>query len=95
MEIRWRVLLSLFYPLSIATVSAGLIAFLMLVLKMDPLLIGAVTLWFYFISTVSIYVVTKEALRAFGVHTFYFGLMITIGIFAILASLFLLLGFGP
>ena len=94
MEIRWRVLVTLFYPLSIAAVSAGLMAFVMILMKMDPLLIGAVMLWFYFISTISIYAITKEALKAFGMQKLFLGLMLTVGAFAALASLLILLGFS-
>ena len=86
--------MTLFYPLSIAAVSAGLIAFVMIIMKMDPLLIGAVVLWFYFISTVSIYAITKEALKAFGVQKLFLAIMVTIGVFAAIASFLLLLGFS-
>jgi len=85
--------MALFYPLSVATISAGLIAFLMILLKMDPLLTSAVTLWFYLISAVSIYLITKEALVTFGVQKIYLGLILTVGFLA-LASLLLLLRFG-
>ena len=94
MKVSWRVLAALFYPLSIATVSAGLIAFVLIVMRMDPLLIGAVTLWFYFVSAVSIYAITKEALKVFGVQKLFLGLMLTVGAFAAFASLLLLLGFS-
>ncbi|MEM2890595.1 MAG: hypothetical protein QW786_01460 [Candidatus Hadarchaeum sp.] len=91
--IRWRILMALFYPLSIVSVSAGLIAFLMLILKMDPLLVVTVILWFYFISTASIYLITREALKAMQVNTLFLGLIATVGGLAV-ASLLLLLGFG-
>lgn len=92
MEIRWRVLVTLFYPLSIAAVSAGLMAFVMIIMKMDPLLIGTVVLWFYFVSTISIYVITKEALKAFGLIKLFLGLMVIVGVLATLTSLLFLLG---
>ncbi|MFH1820817.1 MAG: hypothetical protein ABH852_00020 [Methanobacteriota archaeon] len=94
MEIRWKVLTALLYPFSIATISAGLIAFVMIVLQMDLLLIGAVTLWFYFLSAVSIYAVMKEAIKIFRVQKIFLSLIVTFGVFAVLASLLILLGFS-
>jgi hypothetical protein len=93
-EIRWRVLVTLLYPLSIAAVSAGLMAFAMILVRADPLLIGAVVLWFYFISTILIYVITKEALKAFRMKKLFLGMMSIVGALAALASLLILLGFG-
>ena len=95
MEIRWRVLVALFYPLTIAAISAGLIAFVMLALNMKPLLVGAVTLWFYFISALTIYAISRQALKHFGVHNLFVVMMATVGAFAAIASLLLLLGFAP
>ncbi len=87
-------MVTLFYPLSIATVSAGLLAFVMIVLKMDLLLVGTVTLWFYFVSTISIYAITEEALKKFGLQKVFWTLMALVGGFAAIASLLLLLGLG-
>ncbi|MGC8816882.1 MAG: hypothetical protein ACP5PX_03635 [Candidatus Hadarchaeum sp.] len=90
---RWRILMALFYPLTIVSISAGLIAFLMLLLKMEYLFVVTVVLWFYFISTTSIYLVTREALKAMQVHRLFLGLIVTLGGLAA-ASLLLLLGLG-
>lgn len=79
----------LFYPFSIATVAAGILAFIMILLNMDMLLVGTVVLWFYFISTVSIYAISKEALERLGVHRYFLCFLITIGILAILSSIVL------
>lgn len=85
--------MALFYPLTIVSISAGLIGFLMLFLKMDPLLVATVVLWFYFFSTASIYLITREALKIMQVNQLFLGLVVTVGILA-LASLLLLLGLG-
>ena len=69
-------------------------AFLMILMKMNLLLIGTVVLWFYFISTISIYVITKAALKAFGLIKLFLGLMTIVGVLATLTSLLLLLGLG-
>lgn len=85
--------MAIFYPLSIVSISAGLIAFLMLILKIDTLLVITVVLWFYFLSTASLYLITKEALKAMQVNQLFLGLVVTVGGLA-LASLLLLLGLG-
>ncbi len=92
METNWRAMMALFYPLSIATVSAGMIAFVLILLNIDPLLIGAVTLWFYFISISTVYSITREALKAFGVRKIFLGLMIMVGCLAASSSLLFLVG---
>ncbi len=83
---------ALFYPLSITTISAGFLAFVMIVMKMDLLLVGTVTLWFYFVSTISIYAITKEALKKFKLQRIFWAIMAVVGGLATIASLLLLLG---
>ncbi|MGQ9787999.1 MAG: hypothetical protein ACUVQM_01595 [Candidatus Hadarchaeaceae archaeon] len=87
----WRIIMALLYPLTIVSISAGLIGFLMLFLKMDPLLVATVVLWFYLFSTTSIYLITREALKMMNVNKLFLGLVITLGALSI-ASLLLLLG---
>jgi len=88
-------LTALFYPLSITTISAGFLAFVMIILEMDLLLVGTVTLWFYFVSTISIYVITKEALKKFKLQNVFLTIVGVVGSLAIIALLLLLFGFGP
>lgn len=83
---------ALFYPLSITTISAGFLAFVMIVLRIDLLLVGAVTLWFYFASTISIYVITKEALKKFKLQKIFWAIMAVAGSLAVISSLLLLFG---
>jgi len=96
MEARKGVILAaLFYPFSIATVAAGFLAFVMIVLKADILTVSTVVLWFYFVCAASIYFISERALKAFGVRGVFLGFIITIGVLAILsAALFVLRQFG-
>ena len=89
---RFKILAALLYPLSTVTIAAGFLALVMIVFNIDVFLIGTVVLWFYFFSTVTIYAISKEALKAMGFNRFYVGFMVTIGVLATLALLLLLLG---
>lgn len=89
---RWTVLVALFYPFAIATVTAGLLAFVLILLRFDMLLIATVVLWFYFMCAVSIYLISKDALRTIGVNRIFLGFTITIGVLAVLSALMLGLG---
>ena len=86
---KWTVLAALFYPFTIAIVAAGLLAFVMLLLKLDLLLVATVVLWFYFACAASIYAISRDALRALGMHRLFLGLLLTIGVLAILSALIL------
>ncbi len=93
METNWRVLLALFYPITVVVMAAGFIAFFMALLKQSPLFIGTVVIWLFFVSTTSIYVISKEAVRALGFRNIYLGIVITFGILAVLSLALLLLEF--
>lgn len=82
---------ALFYPFSIATIAAGFLAFVMIVLKIDILMVSTVVLWFYFACAGSIYLISEQALKAFGVRELFLGFTIIIGILAILSAGLLLL----
>ncbi len=84
---KWTTLLALFYPFSIATVAAGFLAFVMLIVKMDPLLIATVVLWFYFACAASIYLISKDALKALDVHKLFLGLTLMAGLLAALSAI--------
>lgn len=89
------VLAALFYPFSIATIAAGFLAFVMIVLKVDLLTVSTVVLWFYFACAASIYFISERVFKAFGFHGLFLGFTITIGILAILsAALFVLRQLG-
>jgi hypothetical protein len=89
------ILMALFYPFTIATIAAGFLAFVMIVFEADILTVSTVVLWFYFACAASIYFISEQALKAFGVRGLFLGFIITIGILAILsAALFVLREFG-
>lgn len=76
----------LFYPFSLATIAAGFLAFIMIVLNFDTLVISNVVLWYYFACVASIYTVSARALGAFGLSKFFLGFTITIGVLAVLSA---------
>ena len=87
--------MALLYPFTFATIAAGFLAFVMIVLKVDILTVSIVVLWFYFACTASIYFILERALKAFGVRGLFLGFIITIGILAILSAvIFVLKQFG-
>jgi len=87
--------MALFYPFTIATIAAGFLAFVMIVFEADILTVSTVVLWFYFACAASIYFISEQALKAFGVRGLFLGFIITIGILAILsAALFVVRQFG-
>ena len=83
---------ALFYPFSIATIAAGFLAFVMIVLKADFLTVSTVVLWFYFACAASIYFISERAIKAFGFRGLFLGFTITIGILAILSAVLFILG---
>ncbi len=93
MEARKGVILAaLFYPFSIATIAAGFLAFVMIVLKVDLLTVSTVVLWFYFACAASIYFISERALKTFGFRGLFLGFTITIGILAILSAVLFVVG---
>lgn len=85
------ILTALFYPFTVATVAAGFLAFVMIMLNLDLLFIAAIILWFYFACAASIYLISKDALRALGVHRIFLGFTLTVGLLAVLSAAVLLL----
>ena len=89
------ILMALFYPFTFATIAAGFLAFVMIVIKADILTVSTVVLWFYFACAASIYFISERALKAFGFRGLFLGFIITIGILAILSAvIFVLKQFG-
>jgi hypothetical protein len=86
---KWPVLAAILYPFATATMAAGLLAFVMILLKLDLLLIATVVLWFYFTSATAIYIISKKILRSLGLHKFFLSFTITIGALAILSAVLL------
>jgi hypothetical protein len=88
LEARKRaIFLALFYPFSIATVAAGFLAFIMLMLKLPMLAISTTVLWFYFTCAASIYLMSKQVIESFGMRRLFLSFVVTIGILAILSAI--------
>lgn len=93
MESRKRaIFLALFYPFTIATVAAGFLAFVMLMLKLPMLAISTVVLWFYFICAASIYSISKQVIESFGMRRLFLSFVVTMGILAILSAVLFIWG---
>ena len=87
MEARKRItIVALFYPFTIATVAAGFLAFVMLILKLPMLAISTTVLWFYFICAASIYLISKHVIERFGMRRLFLSFVVTISILAILSA---------
>ena len=86
---KWPVLAALFYPFAITTMAAGLLAFVMILMKIDLLLVATVVLWFYFASAAAIYMISKNVLKALGLHRFLFSFTFTMGVLALLSAVLL------
>lgn len=86
---KWPILVALFYPFAIATMAAGLVAFIMILLKLDLLVVSTVVLWFYFASAAAIYLISKDVLKTLGVNRFFLSFIITIGVLALLSAVLL------
>jgi hypothetical protein len=87
LEARKRaILLALFYPFTIATVAAGFLAFIMLMLELPMLAVSAVVLWFYFVCAASIYLISKQVIERFGMRWMFLSFIITIGVLAALSA---------
>lgn len=89
---KWTILAALFYPFVLATVAAGFLAFVMIMLNLKLLVIATVVLWFYFACAASIYAISRDALRALGVNRLFLGFTAAIGVLAALSAAVLGLG---
>lgn len=84
---RLEILLALLYPFTLASIAAGFLAFVMIFMKLEPPLVYASVLWFYLVCTLSIYLVTGKALKAFGLSKFFLAFMAILGLLAVLTTL--------
>lgn len=80
------ILISLFYPLVLAFMAAGLLGFVMLLIKIQVPIVASVVIWFYFISLLSIYFISKEPLRALGFRKLFIMLLLANGLLALLST---------
>lgn len=84
-------LLLLFYPFSLVTVTAGLLAFLLLLAGVEGRILIPCVLWFYFASFLSVYLLMRRALRVFGLQGPFLLSLLTLGLLSLLSLLPLLL----
>jgi hypothetical protein len=78
---------ALFYPLALALMAAGFLAFIMLLLKIDLIVVGSVALWFYFICAVLVFVVSKRVLKMLGFHGLFLVMILVAGVLASLSTI--------
>lgn len=91
MEARKKaILVALFYPFTIATVAAGFLAFVMLMLKLPMPTVSTAVLWFYFVCVSSIYLILKQVIESFGMRRLFLGFVLTIGVLAALSVVLLI-----
>ncbi|MEW6222716.1 MAG: hypothetical protein AB1476_05365 [Candidatus Hadarchaeota archaeon] len=86
----WPVLISLFYPLVLAFMAAGMLGFIMLLINVNAPVVAAFVIWFFFICILSIYIISKKAISALGYRRLYLAILIANGLLAIIAAAVLL-----
>jgi hypothetical protein len=92
MEARKKALLvALFYPLTVAMISAGLIAALMIILKVRMLLVATVVFWFYWVCVTSIYLMSRKLAEMLEMKKLFFGFFVTTSILTALTTVLLVL----
>lgn len=92
MEARKKVLLAaLFYPLTVAMVSAGLIAALMIILKIPMLVVATVVFWFYWACAASIYLMSRKLAEMLGMKKLFLGFFVTTSVLTALSTILFIL----
>ncbi|MEW6592817.1 MAG: hypothetical protein AB1305_03955 [Candidatus Hadarchaeota archaeon] len=86
----WPVLISLFYPLVLAFMAAGMLGFIMLLINVSTPVVAAFVTWFFFVCILSIYMISKKAIAALGYRRLYLAILIANGLLAIIAATVLL-----
>ncbi len=84
---RHAVLMMVFYPFSMATIAAGFIAFILLLLEISMPVISAVVLDFYAVSVVSIYLIFRRIIADLGVRKPLLGFVLTMSALAIVLTI--------
>jgi len=78
MEARKKMLLAaLFYPLTVVMIFAGLIAVLMIILKVRMIVVAAVVFWFYWVCTASIYLMSRKLAEMLEMKKLFLGFFVT------------------
>jgi len=78
MEARKKILLSaLFYPLTVVMIFAGLIAVLMIILKVRMIVVATVVFWFYWVCIASIYFMSRKLAEMLEMKKLFLGFFVT------------------
>jgi len=92
MEARKKMLLAaLFYPLTVVMIFAGLIAVLMIILKVRMLVVATVVFWFYWACMASIYMMSRKLLEMLEMKKLFLGFFVTTSALTALATILLVL----
>jgi len=78
MEARKKMLLAaLFYPLTVVMIFAGLIAVLMIILKVRMIAVATVVFWFYWVCVASIYFMSRKLAEMLEMKKLFLGFFVT------------------
>jgi len=92
MEARKKILLSaLFYPLTVAMISAGLVAAVMIVLKIRMIVVATVVFWFYVVCVASIYIMSRKLAELLEMKKLFLGFFVTSSALTALATILFVL----
>jgi len=92
MEARKKILLSaLFYPLTVAMISAGLVAAVMIVLKIRMIVVATVVFWFYWVCVASIYIMSRKLAELLEMKKLFLGFFVTSSALTALATILFVL----
>lgn len=80
---RRAVWMMIFYPFSMATIAAGFIGFILLLIEIPMPVVAAVVLDFYAACVVSLYLIFKPVIDDLGMRKPLLGLVLTMSAFAI------------
>jgi hypothetical protein len=68
---RGLVLIALLYPVALTLVTAGLLAFILLLFKVKLALVALVVFWFLSLGLTTVFVISRKALNLFGIQRYF------------------------
>jgi hypothetical protein len=68
---RGLVLIALLYPVALTLLTAGLLAFILLLFKVKLTLVAFVVLWFLSLGLTAVFVISRKALSSFGIQRYF------------------------
>jgi hypothetical protein len=90
LESKKRIFAAAIYPFTLATIATGFLALILILAEFKPLEVTTIVSWFYFISMVMIYSITRRILKLINLHRVFQGFILVFGVLAILSSILLL-----